>query len=201
MMFDAVILAGGRARRLGGASKPTLVHGGDSLLELAVRAASGARRIVVVGDVAAKARYSVTRESPPFAGPVAAIAAGLEALEDPASPLVLVLACDMPGVAGAVGALLATPVSHDGVIARDATGSDQYLAAIYRRAALASRLTGIEVQNASMRSLIAGLDLRGVSAPPGSTDDVDTWQDAERLGVSDSATRVTAQDEGASDDR
>ena len=46
--FDAVILAGGRASRLGGIDKTALVAKGSTLLERAVQAAAGAEKIVVV---------------------------------------------------------------------------------------------------------------------------------------------------------
>lgn len=94
--IDAIILAGGRAGRLGGASKPDLVVGGRRLLETAIEAArsAGCRSIVVVGPPSLEAPGClVVREDPPFGGPVAGLAAGLAALaptswveERPAQP-------------------------------------------------------------------------------------------------------------------
>ena len=46
LRFDAVVLAGGRARRLDGAAKPLLVHRGTTLLATALAAVDGAERIV-----------------------------------------------------------------------------------------------------------------------------------------------------------
>jgi CTP:molybdopterin cytidylyltransferase MocA len=37
--------------------------------------------------------------------------------------------------------------------------------------------------NGSMRSLLASLDVQLVTVPAGTTDDVDTWDDAAALGV------------------
>jgi CTP:molybdopterin cytidylyltransferase MocA len=71
--YDAVILAGGRGSRLG-ASKPDLRVGGLRLLDIALAAASGAGRIVVVGDVDVPTGVLRTREEPAFGGPVAALA-------------------------------------------------------------------------------------------------------------------------------
>ncbi|WP_439951655.1 NTP transferase domain-containing protein, partial [Actinomadura kijaniata] len=44
-----MILAGGEARRLGGADKPAAAVGGRPLLAWVAEAAAGARRLVVVG--------------------------------------------------------------------------------------------------------------------------------------------------------
>lgn len=166
--LDAVILAGGRAERLDGASKPDLVVGGRSLLATAIAAARGAacERIVVVGPPELEAAGClVVREDPPFGGPVAALAAGLDALGPPGgrgapeAPLgppggrvapegrvsrphedVLVLACDMPDAEAAVARLVAgraTARPADGICLVDASGRTQWLAAVYSRAALA----------------------------------------------------------------
>jgi molybdenum cofactor guanylyltransferase len=49
--FDTVILAGGRARRMGGADKPALIVGSEPMLVSVARAAAaaGTRRLIVVG--------------------------------------------------------------------------------------------------------------------------------------------------------
>ncbi|WP_222433454.1 molybdenum cofactor guanylyltransferase [Arthrobacter sp. UKPF54-2] len=210
MEFDAVILAGGRSSRLGGVPKARLTVAGATLLELALKAAGGARRIVVVGPDTGGLPPQVLscREEPPFAGPAAAIAAGLAALAGadagagertagrPAAHT-LVLACDMPRVAAAVGALLAAadgPAEgpgggRDGVMAVARDGRSQPLAGLYRTAALQRAVGDAARRNAleggSVFALLASLELRTVPVPPGSTDDVDTWDDASALGVSD----------------
>jgi molybdopterin-guanine dinucleotide biosynthesis protein A len=199
--LDAVILAGGRAERLGGASKPDLVVSGRSLLETAIEAAAsaGCARIVVVGPPALEAPGCiVVREDPPFGGPVAALAAGLAALATDAAvtnaaapdaphepaPDVLVLACDMPAASIAVDRLLAgrrTAAGTDGVCLVDASGREQWLAAIYSREGLARAFAalGHDTDGAAMRRLAASLDLT-VLADDGSTQDIDTWSDLER---------------------
>ncbi|HEU0205090.1 MAG TPA: NTP transferase domain-containing protein [Pseudolysinimonas sp.] len=187
MDFDAIVLAGGRGSRLGGVSKSDLRRDAVTLLELALRAATGARKVVVVGDVAAATGYTVARESPPHSGPVAAIAAGLGALAAGSRTHTLVLACDVPGSAAAVRALQER-IEHadepaDGVIAVDGEARDQYLVAVYSTSALAARFSSIPTRDASMRQLVEGLALDRVLVPAGSTDDVDTWQDAANLGV------------------
>ncbi|MDP3209159.1 MAG: NTP transferase domain-containing protein, partial [Rhodoglobus sp.] len=130
MVFDAVILAGGRGSRLGGASKARLLRGHVTLLELAIRATDGARQVVVVGDVDEDPGYTLTRETPAFSGPVAAVAAGVSLLSPAPGDFTLVLACDIPDSAAAVTALrlhVEGRATADGAIARDATGHQQYL--------------------------------------------------------------------------
>jgi molybdopterin-guanine dinucleotide biosynthesis protein A len=143
------------------------------------------------------------REEPEFAGPAAAVAAGLAALSQAGSEgtYTLVLACDMPEVSAAVRALTEALASGecrgDAVIACDEDGRVQQLAGFYRtdrlkRAAeeLASRGA---LNNGSMRALLASLDVQLVTVPAGSTADVDTWDDAAALGI-DAGSRDEGQD-------
>ena len=207
MEFDAIILAGGRSSRLGGVPKSGLIYDGATLLERSLLAAGAAGRAVVVGpDPGGLPGGILTcREEPPFAGPAAAIAAGLAALaadhasrHAAAAPYTLVLACDMPRSEGAVRALAealaasaaGTPERDgaDGVMAVSADGRKQPLAGFYGTAGLqrsvADAASRDRLENASVFALLARLDVREVRVPPGSTDDVDTWDDASALGVS-----------------
>lgn len=207
--FDAVILAGGRSSRLGGIPKQDLRYDGDSLLRRSAAAAGGARAAVVVGPDAREvpAGFLRCREEPPFAGPAAAIAAGLAALAGAGGrrpPLTLVLACDMPNVGQAVGALRevlrsaghaaaepavaeAGSTKPDGVVAVSADGRRQPLVGFYSTAALERSVAELEstgrLINGSVRALLASLDVQLVAVPAGSTADVDTWDDAAALGV------------------
>ena len=199
MDFDALILAGGRSARLGGVPKSGLRLDGETLLERTLRAAAGARAVVVVGPDPGNLPRGIAavREDPPFAGPAAAIAAGLAALgEDmrpgtvPAAAWTLVLACDMPHVSRAVPVLLEELEKNqhvDGVIARAADGRLQPLAAVYRTATLnretATAAARGELRDRPVFQLLARLELRQVPVPVHSTDDVDTWDDAASLGV------------------
>ena len=207
MEFDAIILAGGRSSRLGGVPKSGLIYDGATLLERSLRAAGAARRTVVVGPDPGGLPGGVLtcREEPPFAGPAAAIAAGLAALaadhasrHAAAAPYTLVLACDMPRSEGAVRALAealaasaaGTPErgGADGVMAVSADSRKQPLVGFYGTAVLqrsvADAASRDRLENASVFALLARLDVREVRVPPGSTDDVDTWDDASALGVS-----------------
>ncbi|GGY42406.1 molybdenum cofactor guanylyltransferase [Streptomyces omiyaensis] len=82
--FDAVVLAGGAARRLGGVDKPGVRVGGRALLDRVLAACAGARATVVVGDPRPTVRpVRWTREERIGSGPVAALDAGATALRGP----------------------------------------------------------------------------------------------------------------------
>ncbi|WP_350004853.1 molybdenum cofactor guanylyltransferase [Pseudarthrobacter sp. WHRI 8279] len=192
--FDAVILAGGRSSRLGGVPKQDLVFHHATLLQRALAASAGATSTVVVGPRADSTVTGVIwcREEPEFAGPAAAISAGLEALArhcSPASEYTLVLACDMPLVQDAVAVLkeALVPARGDGVMARSADGTLQPLAGMYRTAGLKRAAAELAARgtliNGSVRSLLASLEVQPVTVPAGSTADVDTWDDAAALGI------------------
>lgn len=195
-MIDAIVLAGGRSSRLGEVPKAGLAFQQRTLLEHAVDAVSFARATVIVGDVpgTVPAGILTTREEPVFGGPAAGISAGLarlsQARTEP-SDFTFVLACDMPSVSAATAALkeaLGHGIASDGLIAVDADGHPQPLAAVYRTLSLASATAepgrnGL-LDGLSMFRLIAKLSLTEIAVPPGSTDDVDTWDDAARFGIS-----------------
>ena len=201
MEFDALILAGGRSSRLGGAPKSQLMYDGVTLLSRSLAACAGAASVVVVGPdpVGLPAGVLTCREEPAFAGPAAAIAAGLVALDRARGPLrasiTLILACDMPKAGQAVAALrsvlahegLESPES-EGLMSASLDGRKQPLAGFYSTAALHRAAGEMErsggLTGASVFALLARLDVRTVTVPAGATDDVDTWDDAAALGVS-----------------
>ena len=194
MRFDAVVLAGGRAERLG-VPKPGVTLAGRTLLDHALAATSAARTTVVVGPPElSRAGVTVVREDPPFGGPVAGLAAGLAALPRPepgASEVpVLVLACDVPRAHAAVPLLLAAAYgpeadAPDGAyLVRD--GRPQWLVGVYARDALDRALSGLadgsdSLAGTSVRALVAGLRCAEVTDPDALSDDVDTWDDAARV--------------------
>jgi molybdopterin-guanine dinucleotide biosynthesis protein A len=186
MIVDALILAGGRSSRLGGRPKSALKLDGETLLDRTRRAVrdSGVRNVVVVGDETPDGVVTV-REEPAFGGPVAAIAAGLDALPRD-SDAVLVLACDMPAIAEALPALLAAP----DVIAID-RGRAQHLAILVSTESLRAGVAALPtVTGASMRDLLGNVAVMPAIVPAGSTDDVDTWDDAARFGIVELAGRA-----------
>ena len=183
--YDAIVLAGGRGSRLGGTRKPELEVAGRRLVDIALAAVSGARQRVVVGDAAVPDGVPVTREDPPYGGPVEAVAAGLAHLDSHAAWTVL-LAGDLPGAEAAVARLLACDPepSEDGVCLLDADGRLQWLLGCYRTAALLARLADRgDPPVTAMHRLLAPLRLRGVDPGGASVDDIDTPADAARWGA------------------
>ncbi len=211
VVFNAVVLSGGRSSRLGGTPKARLERDGRSLLDLTCLAVADARGVVVVGPeehslagglgsdgatttpADGQLLREFVRESPPFGGPAAALAAAVDHLGDDDAPWLLVMACDMPRVDQAIPALLAAAAgdADSSYMARDG-GRDQPLAALYRMDSLRDAVAAVHrsggAQNLSMKALLARVQWRAIDVPPGSTADVDTWADAQTLGVSATPT-------------
>ncbi|WP_181373665.1 DUF6457 domain-containing protein [Microbacterium sp. HMWF026] len=175
---DAILLAGGRASRVGGAVKPLFEVGGATLLSAAVTAVrrAGARRVVVVAPVLDGA-LDVTwvREDPPFGGPVAAIVAALPEVD---ADDLYILACDTVAPAE-VMSRLAAPLAPgvDGVCLDD--GRRQGLMGRYRAAAVREVASALPAagRDASMHALLGGLEIASITVDADLTRDVDTWDD------------------------
>ncbi|WP_131747836.1 NTP transferase domain-containing protein [Frankia sp. Cppng1_Ct_nod] len=181
MSWDAVVLAGGSARRLGGVDKPRVTIGGRTLLERVLAAVDDARGIIVVGPprpVPGPRPIIWTREHPLGGGPVAALAAGLELVR---APLVAVLAADLPFLAAeTVGALVRAAGGGDdgsdvdgggddgsadraahgdapqGALLVDPPGRHQYLAGVWRTGALRGQLPAV-TYGVPLRDVLSGL--------------------------------------------
>ncbi|MGP2442151.1 NTP transferase domain-containing protein [Streptomyces sp. JW3] len=178
------MLAGGAARRLGGADKPGVRVGGRALLDRVLTACAGASATVVVAGPRPTVRPVVwAREDPPGAGPVAALAAGLR---HTTAEYVAVLSADLPFLHGATVRRLLTAVAAgsagtEGALLTDTDGRDQPLVAAYRAAALRRELAALADAHAGLtglplRRLTAGLRLVRVPDPVASFD-CDTWDD------------------------
>lgn len=184
----AVVLAGGSSRRMGGADKLMMPVANETLLDRAVAAVAGSDQIVVVGP-RRPTRGSVTwtREHPTGGGPVAAIAAGLEAGDRPQSDrdLVIVVAGDMPSARVGVEVLLhqfcARKPSEDlpdVVVAVDEVGFEQPLLAVWRRSSISRRINSLtDVNGKGARILFEGMRVLRVQTPVGASFDCDSPAD------------------------
>ncbi|TSD97298.1 molybdenum cofactor biosynthesis protein [Skermania sp. ID1734] len=160
MRADAIVLAGGRASRMGGVDKPNVVVGGRTMLRAALDAVGGCERVVVVGPHRAEldAKYLQTQEVPAGAGPVSAILAASKVLGSDGPEHVVVLAADLPFLdSAALDQLFTHCQDHclDAVFAVDDAGRPQYLVGVWRRKALFDRIDGLEsAENQPMRVLV-----------------------------------------------
>ncbi|WP_229816080.1 DUF6457 domain-containing protein [Streptomyces lucensis] len=184
------MLAGGAARRLGGADKPGLRVGGRALLDRVLAACASARTTVVVAAPRPTARpVRWAREEPPGGGPVAALEAGLRLTT---AECAVVLSADLPFLEQSVLHRLLTVLGDtgaDGVLLTDAEGRDQPLVAAYRTAALRRELDALATAHDGLtglplRRLTGALRLTRVPDPLASFD-CDTWDD-----IADARARI-----------
>ncbi|MFF2406206.1 NTP transferase domain-containing protein [Streptomyces sp. NPDC058092] len=181
--YDAIVLAGGAAKRLGGADKPGIRVGGRALLDRVLAACADASTTVVVGGRRPTARaVTWTREEPQGGGPLAALDAGVRCT---GAEWVLVLSADLPFLGeSTVGGLLAAARDgqRDGALCADPDGRDQPLVAVYRGEPLRRELALIATEHGGLsglplRLLTNELDLARVEAGPLASFDCDTWED------------------------
>jgi molybdopterin-guanine dinucleotide biosynthesis protein A len=178
--YDAVILAGGSAQRLGGADKPGVLVGGRPLIATVAAAVAAARRLVIVGPPRPELPDAVVvREDPPGSGPVPALRAGLAEVT---ADWTVLLAADLPFLRTVhIDGLLRAAYEQSGALLVDDAGRDQWLAGAWRTERLRVALNGYA--DASLRGLLAPLDPARVRLPAGERPpwyDCDTEQDIAR---------------------
>ncbi|WP_111466938.1 molybdenum cofactor guanylyltransferase [Microbacterium suaedae] len=198
----AILLTGGRSRRMGGTHKPAMRIGAESMIDRVartVRGADPAARLVVAGSaegVTGTHAVEVVREDPPFSGPLAGLAAGVRAAAPDPDRIVVVLGGDMPFVSPDLISRLIDEVLGGAEAAgcHDATGHLQYLCTAWRDEALRARLSALEpVENRPLRALYDGVDVRIVDADGDEVRDIDTPDDyARSLVTSDGRAIPTA---------
>ncbi|MCV2490510.1 NTP transferase domain-containing protein [Geodermatophilus sp. YIM 151500] len=161
--YTAVVLAGGRAARLGGQAKPQLVVGGRTMLAAVLDAvADAAERVVVGPPQPVPGGVRVVREQPPGGGPVPALRAGLAGV---GTEVLVVLAGDLPFVTSEVVRALRAGLTRDGVLVVDDAGRDQYLLGAWRTAALRAAVDDVRGPT-SLRSLLAPLAVDRLRTSP-----------------------------------
>jgi molybdopterin-guanine dinucleotide biosynthesis protein A len=161
--FAAVVLAGGRAARLGGQTKPQLDVGGRSMLTTVLSALEGAAPRVVVGPPQpVPGGVLLVREEPPGGGPVPALVTGLAAVGD--AEVVAVLAADLPFMTRAVVTALRERLTGDGVLVVDDTSRDQLLLGVWRTEALRAA-TADARPHTPLRAVLAPLAVRRYHPP------------------------------------
>lgn len=165
----ALILAGGRALRMGGADKCALLVGASTLLERRIRSlAPLVKEILIVGGASADAAAGSTgapvrivRDEPGCNGPLAGLSAGLRAS---GTPWVFATACDMPFLeARLYSRLSADREGHDAVIPA-VRGWYEPLFAFYHTRCLAAVLEAGREDGAKLASFFPRIRARYVQA-------------------------------------
>lgn len=153
----AVVLAGGRAARLGGQAKPQLEVGGRPMLAAVLDAVGDAEcRIVVGPSQPVPPGVVLVREQPPGGGPVAALRAGLAEVT---TDVVVLLAADLPFLTAALVEELRRRLTGDGVLVVDDGGRDQFLLGAWHTTALRAAVSGPSGPT-SLRKVFAPLAVR-----------------------------------------
>jgi molybdopterin-guanine dinucleotide biosynthesis protein A len=183
-----VLLTGGSSRRMG-TDKARLVVNGETL------AARSARVLTAVCDPVVEVGPGVSGlpavlEDPAGAGPLVALLAGVGALGEPRS--VILLACDLPHVSPELlGLLVEWP--GGGTVIPVVDGRFQYACARYGRTAFDEARASLRHGSSSLREIagsdceyVSEADWRGVATAL-TFADVDTPEDMRRLGLSGSS--------------
>lgn len=171
------MLAGGRGSRLGGIEKADLLLHGRPLLEHLLEQLTVP--VIVVGPdraTAGPARFVL--EEPRYGGPVAGLRAAVDLVE---TPVVAVLAVDLPYAVPLVEILVESFTEEMQVLVPVRDGHEEYVCSVFD---LHSLRHGLQECGDSMRSLFAALDVTRleVSAEQGlMLRDVDTPADLESL--------------------
>jgi len=180
--WNAIVLAGGRATRLGGIDKCAIEIGGRRLLDAALAATAGAAGRVVVGPERPwSARVPRVLEEPRYGGTQVAVDAGLRALDAAPEELTAVVAADQPRADAALAELMTeiriqAPV--DAWVAMDYGGHRHPLLAVYRTESLRRALAAERAEHGrlgrQMLGLLARLTVRPVQLLGYLCADIDT---------------------------
>jgi molybdenum cofactor guanylyltransferase len=163
---DAAILAGGRARRFGGADKSALLVGRRTILERQLDALDGLVDRVFVVTTGERERFEGLglRIVPDHIGGAGALGGLYTALAEAESAYVLVLACDLPFVGASllkrIASLAVEPI--DAAIPRTSDGI-QPLCAVYARRLVETVRRQIESSHLKVQELLEAIRVRELS--------------------------------------
>lgn len=199
-LCTGAILAGGRARRLGGLDKSAIIVGGRRIVDRQLDALLAVTPEVVIvtndRDRHTRCDVPVLADAIPDAGALGGL---YTALISASTPLVIVLACDMPFVSAALLSYLvervgtaevALPVLEDGMHPLCAVYSVRAAAPIERN--LRERRFKVQDAVARLRAVPVSADeLRRIGDPAHLLANINRLTDLERLAGADAHERVT----------
>ncbi|MGJ3508229.1 molybdenum cofactor guanylyltransferase [Enemella sp. A6] len=181
----AIVLGGGRSRRMG-TDKLALPVAGTTVLQRTCTAAlTWAEEVVVAGPARpwSDERVRFAGEDPPFGGPVAGLAAALAALPDEPAE-VLLLAGDLADPAAIVARLAAADLGPDGVVLLADDGWPQLLAGRYRLQALRTALAAApRLRDIGVHRVLGTLELARIPTEADILGDLDTPTQARAAGI------------------
>jgi molybdopterin-guanine dinucleotide biosynthesis protein A len=191
---DSIIVAGGRATRMGGVDKAMLPLGlsGETLLADIIKSCPG--KVFVVGnprEIGSDTADLVTwvPDLNPGGGPAAGIWSGLTSVT---SEYVFISAADQTLSSDTVSTLIAAALGRDGAWAIRSDGNGQPLCACVRTELLRDLLTSTQGANQSPLRLLSSLQMVGVNVNPDQVVDFDTWQDvAKAVNGSEAMDQIT----------
>lgn len=184
--WTAVILAGGRGKRLGNVEKSQLQLGDQTLLDAVIDGLPRETPVVVVGpEMPTRRPVHFCLEEPRFGGPVAGLAAALPHID---TPFVALLATDMPN-AGSLAQHLVDEfdgaADGDALVPVDVDGRRQPLCSVIRtpalRRAVDALATTADVSIRTLMSQLAVIERQLTTAEAAAIVDVDTPEDLDRL--------------------
>lgn len=186
--WSAIVLAGGRGTRMGGADKAQLMIDGRTSLDLLLDSLPDGVLALVVGPKRQTAKSVIfLQEDPPGGGPLAAIEA---AMSHVTTQFVAIIAVDMPFAVPVIARALQTlqVTEADACVPIDRQGRAQYLCAAWRTSALQASITrigacaGLPARVIYEGASLMSLDLHASEGnEPDALLDLDTPSDLARL--------------------
>lgn len=179
-----IVLAGGRSSRLGGRHKPAIPIGGTAMIARVIAALTrvGAEPVVVGARDGVPPGIPVVREDPPLSGPLAAVVAGVRAL-DARSGVVLLVGGDMPFVTPVTLERLAAAAPGGAAFAEGTDGRPQPLCAAWDETMLRARVAALgDAAGRPLRLLHEGVDPVRIRVPDAELRDIDTPDDLRAAG-------------------
>ena len=193
-MPDSIVVAGGKATRMGGLDKAMLPLGlsGKALIVDVIKSCQG--KVFIVGspreiDAECQELVNWVPDLNPGGGPAAGIWSGLGSIS---TEYVFISAADQTLTDETVTRIVSAAQGNDGAWAIRADGNGQPLCACVRTALLRGLLESTQGINQSPLRLLSSLNMVGVTVNPNQVVDFDTWQDvAKAVKESDAMDQIT----------
>lgn len=190
---DSIVVAGGKATRMGGLDKAMLPLGlsGETLLEDIIKSCPG--KVFVVGNPREigidGADVTWVPDLNPDGGPAAGLWSGLASVT---SDYVFISAADQTLSSETVGKLIQAASGNDGAWAIRSDGNGQPLCACVRTDLLRELILPTQGVNQSPLRLLSTLKMVGVNVNPDQVVDFDSWQDvAKAVNGSEAMDQIT----------